>query len=782
MISLKRINKDIQEISKNPIEGIGIIQYENDFMKYIINIKLMNGIYKGFCLQLLLTFTENYPTNPPKILLFPGQNFDHNFHHHVFNDSNGFYKFCFDLLENDFMKTDEEHTGWNPSYTISSLLIQVQNFLCDPDLYTLPSQEEIKNFILEMKNYKREFVDCNGNVIIHTWDSPYPKMFFSEENKIKENENENENKKEINEEELKRIKEEEMKKKEELRLNEIKENLTCFMLKLNYIDDPEILLGYPIVQSKGLGKVFKIELYPIPELLTYDGFMAQIGKKDEKLDFYFDISFKSANNEFYNYWVPIYIDKNHFEKNKETILNSFSIIKFGPIGLKEYDFKVEYIFEVVPIILNKMIIGIFNKKSSLSEAFIKCYFQYILLFKKLTEIYKKEFNEYVNKIIKQIENNYYHIDKRIIPDIGNFLVLLLFSDININKKFWNSLFDEFIIRQMYWIFHGPDNEQNIKNYLIESGIPSQKIQLDLYDIKNIIIDKIINEEREIKNLTPFFNLFNTNQIEQLIDIFKKDEKIISLEKVIDKNNIFSLLEDKTNIIISNNFKTKFNEYLKNCTNDSRNKISKILKENLTYFELNIFIPKETIDLIKSDYDKNKVDEILKQVEIKYHNDLINKFFNCQKGNKLLIISYLARKKIKTKGFLEELERNYGVLLDVSDFIKEIQVNLKEINSYKKLFEFVNCDLIKNLSEFDYIIKTYGISKKKRYIKTYFEPNESKFIKKTNNNDKYSIEIDFEEEDGWKKISKKNNKKFSSNYNNYNNYNKRFNNSGKGGKK
>ena len=738
LISLKRINKDIQEITKNPIEGIGIIQYENDFMKYIINIQLMNGIYKGFCLQLLLTFSETYPTNPPKILLFPGQNFDQNFHHHVFNDFNGFYKFCFDLLENDFMKTDEEHTGWNPSYTMSSLLIQVQNFLCEPDLHTLPSQEKIQNFISNMKNYKREFIDCNGNVIIHTWDSPYPKMFFNEEKKINEKEDvkdldkENNKNKEINEEEQKRIKEEEIKKKEELRLNEIKENLTCFMLKLNYIDDPEILLGYPIVQSKGLGRVFRIELFPIPELLTYDGYMAQIGKKDEKIDFYFDISFKSANNEFYNYWVPIYIDKNHFEKNKQTILNSFSIIKFGAIGLKEYDFKVEHIFEVVPIILNKMIIGIFTKKSSLSEAFIKCYFQYILLFKKLTEIYKKEFNEYVNKIIKQIENNYYHINKNIIPDIGNFLVLLLFSDIPINNKIWNSLFEDFITRQMYWIFHGPDNEQNIKNYLFECIIPS--------DI-NIYIDKIIKEERKIENLEPFLNLCNIYKIEdELINIFKNDKKIISL--ITDKNNIFSLFEDKNNIKISNNFRTKFNEYLKKCTNDSRDEISTILKEKFTYYDLIKILPEQTLDFInfnKSDYEKKNVDKILKLVDIKYQNDLLNKFFDCQKGNKLLIISYLARKKIKTKGFLEELERNYGVLLNVSDFIKEIQINLKEIKSYKKLFEFVNCDLIKKLSEFDFIIKTYDLAKKKGYIKTFFESNKSKFIRNINKDDDDDIE-------------------------------------------
>ena len=181
MIAFKRISKDIQEITKNPVEGIGIIQYENDFLKYIVNIQLMSGIYKGFCLQLLLTFSESYPTKPPKILIFPGQNFDGRYHHHVFSDDNGFYKFCFDLLDNDFMKTDEENTGWNPSYTISSLLIQVQNFLCDPDLHHEVPKYLITQFFESMKNYKKIFKDDEGNDIIHTWDAPYPPMFFKSE-------------------------------------------------------------------------------------------------------------------------------------------------------------------------------------------------------------------------------------------------------------------------------------------------------------------------------------------------------------------------------------------------------------------------------------------------------------------------------------------------------------------------------------------------------------------------------------------------------------------------
>ena len=151
-LALKRINKDIKEIINSPVEGIGIVSLDNDPMKYIVNIQLMTGIYKGYCLQLLLTFSDNYPTKPPKILIYPNQAISGEYHHHIFKDNltdeNGahFKKFCFDLLENDFMSTSVEHSGWNPSYSICSLLLQVQNFLCDPDMPEshLPNEEKIK--------------------------------------------------------------------------------------------------------------------------------------------------------------------------------------------------------------------------------------------------------------------------------------------------------------------------------------------------------------------------------------------------------------------------------------------------------------------------------------------------------------------------------------------------------------------------------------------------------------------------------------------------------------
>ena len=44
-LCIARINKDLKEIDKSPLEGIGIISLDNNPMKYIVNIKIMIGIY-----------------------------------------------------------------------------------------------------------------------------------------------------------------------------------------------------------------------------------------------------------------------------------------------------------------------------------------------------------------------------------------------------------------------------------------------------------------------------------------------------------------------------------------------------------------------------------------------------------------------------------------------------------------------------------------------------------------------------------------------------------------
>ena len=910
LISLKRIEKDISEINKNPIEGIGIIKYEDDFMKYVVNIKLLNGIYEGYCIQLLLTFTEYYPVKPPKILIFPNQEFGGTYHHHIFPDKDGFRKFCFDLLDNDFMNTNEANTGWNPSYTISSLLLQVQNFLSDPDMSHIPSKEQINYLLNSMKSYERTFLDENGNVIIHTWENPYPPMFGYENKKNKVNEisdiniktetkidlneekdknikiddetqqkNENEinnvtekdkngnmmtnffsyigsfipsspftfmSKKEDNksidnneesekeeekledrnsdiditfneninnimtdkneiinieknncidinevrnkleeektlEEERKELEEqkklEEEKKKLELekkleeekkieeekkkRKEEIKQNLSCFLLRVNIIDDKDICLGYPLKQLLALGD--KIECVPIPEILSYEGYLSQIAKDDGKLDDYFNISFKAANNENYNYWLPIYINEEHFKRNKTLILNSFSVLKFGAKGQKEYDFKPEHIFEYLPNLLNKMICGMFNEKSYMSEAYIRCYFQYLLLFRKLIDEFKHDFNKYLNEILDNIKKYKYVINKTIVPDLGNFYMLLFFSGIEIDKKIWNALFEESMIRKMYWTFHHFDNEVKSKSIFDMYGNSEINMKLlDLMKKEKLVYYEYLDEiktdkkyeqdkpecvftiyERDLnkkENAQPLKGLFHECMEK---GIFDKIINIISKEMIKKPKNLKDLFNKEKKYKIDENTRNKVREriidefpsiYKNECSPNAQKKIDKLLISNINLYKYCRHELKENY-LNKNNYFLlNKVDELMKKIDKKFHSEIVNKLYDVAKDN-LLLITTLAQKKMNEKGFLTELEKNYGLYMNIEEFMKEINQKIKEIKCYKDLFDFMQADVIfKVEDEYETIIKSYQKAKEKRYIKTIYtnDNSDSKYELRTAN--------------------------------------------------
>ncbi len=555
---------------------------------------------------------------------------------------------------------------------------------------------------------------------------------------IYDNDNDNNKNKEININ----------KKNDEKRLEKIKQYLTCFTLKLNYIDAPEILLGYPIVRYN-VGRN-KIELYPIPELLSYDAYISQF-EKEQKLENYFDIPFKSANNEFYNAWVPIYINEEHYKKNKSTILNSFSVMKYGPLGIKEYDFKAEQIFEILPIILNKMIIGIFKNENALSEAFIICYFHYILLFKKLVEEFKEEFDNYVKKYLNQIKSNNYDFDKQLIPDIGNFMMLLFFSDLEITEKMWNCLFQELFIRQMYWTFHGNECKYTMKQLifdtldnkelnLLNNNKDSKQKNVDVENVNDKIMNlkdnfhnnkvskqkngEFENVNDKIMNLKDNFQFCdNKGLLDDIIDGLSKDENINKLYNENKKQNNLKISVKtfiKNELELENNFK----EFIDKSSEDLNKKITNlIVKKRGLFFLLgdnnnNKNSNDKPIPYNPKDYDNLKVDNLLSKMRTKNSKDVLKYAFTSQRGNQLLLITFMTKKKMDEKNFIDELKKNYGVFLEVESFIKDMKKKLNEIQSYKSLYEYINCNILNDKSEMEYFIESYKKAKDKSYIKEY----------------------------------------------------------------
>ena len=719
-LAIKRINKDINEIIKNPIEGIGIASIDNDPFKYVVNIRLMTGIYIGYCLQLLLIFSDDYPIKPPKVLVFPNQAINWEYHQRIFRDNskdeNGknYKRFSFPLIDRDFKSTKDGISGWKPNYSISSLLVQLQNFISDPDLpeSELPNKEKIKQLMKSMNYYERSFTIKEKDKeieVIHTWDKPYPKMYFTKNEKraeINEN-NKNNNDNKINE------------KKDQI----IKENLSCFMSKLNYIDDPDTSLGYTIIQKKELGKN-KIELFPIPEMVTYEGSIAKEGEEESTIVYYYHRKLNSENSEYYNYWLPIYINENHYSKNEEQILNSFMSIKYGEKDAEKYDFEPETLFEILPKILNRIIKGMVNDKSNISSAFIKCYYHYVLLFKRLCEEFQEEYIDYLNQKMNLIHKNGYNVAKSIIRDIDDFFILLFFCNKNTHtekmSKIWYSLFEEFLVRQAFWIFEDEKNKRNIIKLMLKSTIKKEK---EYSERKKIIEEKTLEEC--IKDGYIIFK--EGKKVKDFADILEKEEMFKSIASLFYSN--YDIKFGKENVV--KQFRKNFRKLFNKSNVFTRSAVYKRLIEsgklNLYegFFEISNEGKEECSNrLIEKEKElcekliEEKTPEILKKTkgELIDDEDYLNSVFPTQRGNKLLLMAFFAHKKTQEKGFMDKLESNNGIFLDVNNFLEEMNKELSEIKTYSQFYEYLGSEYGKNKTDVDLIKEAYEKAVLKNYIR------------------------------------------------------------------
>jgi hypothetical protein len=188
--------------------------------------------------------------------------------------------------------------------------------------------------------------------------------------------------------------------------------------------------------------------------------------------------------------------------------------------------------------------------------------------------------------------------------------------------------------------------------------------------------------------------------DQVVDIISKDEKYL--------NSLLIRTDNTRDYVVKRmaiNFKSLFNQ----CSDEAKNELKKIIKDNLHFYDYFEY------DIKNELYDNYKVSEIFKNEKISNEDEIIKYAYESQRGNQLLLITFFAQKKIEEKGFLEELEKNYGVYLDVDNFIQEMNKKLDEIKSIKKLFEFIGCDFGKDKTEIELMIEAYDRAKEKGYL-------------------------------------------------------------------
>ena len=650
-VLLKRIQRDYLELKNYPVKGIGIFQLNgNDPYFYIVNLKILTGCYEGLILHLALKIPSRYPIDPPKATIFSGQGFSHNYHHHIYPGYvDGNLNFCIDLLENHFgMNTKAIGTGWTSAYTFKAICLQLQNFLSDPDM-RIPSKESIEELFKINKSYSKMYT-FDKITIFHTYDKPYPEIYGFEEKTDP---------------------------KQVLKL-QTQEKLTCFFTKTNPLIDSNITIGYPIdirLDFKG-----RIEPFPIPEIVSYTGYTAEgiVGKN------ILNLSLKTAYGQKYNFWLPIYVNENHYKISRNILFKSIAILKSKDVNSSEKDFQSGFITEVFPAILCKMIVFLLNGTRHNSISAIEAFCHYILLFQKMIDENKlsDKINKYVESVSKAM---WYDLHKKELPDNGNFIILLFFSKFrNLdNKALIDNFFNEYLARQIYWLFVANDKSA------LESGSETNRTKLMRYFIDDPNVFKKYQHEITKNTKSLRFNLNNLenkllekkNFFNELFYKFKKNEgKKFQFFQFLKQITIVELIfEDQNEQTIFNDTKNLYYSYL-----SLKEQIFRIENYDFnTIVEKNYLYPLKLLMMCTETSKKN----ILRQI-----------FELAKVSNQLLIFIFLTSKTFINQEFLEKLSNNYGVIDtdEAEEFISKVEILKKKIDTYDKMFEHLGLNqMIKN---------------------------------------------------------------------------------------
>ncbi|KAF3905855.1 hypothetical protein AA313_de0207750 [Arthrobotrys entomopaga] len=116
----RRLLADYREIQAAPVStSVTANPLEQDIYQWHGNLQMP----QGFTVHFSMLFPSNYPTNPPSLLLFTRLP-----HENILNAVGGF-KVCLDMLDES---VDVEYKGWSQSYSVRSILMQLEAFLTDP--------------------------------------------------------------------------------------------------------------------------------------------------------------------------------------------------------------------------------------------------------------------------------------------------------------------------------------------------------------------------------------------------------------------------------------------------------------------------------------------------------------------------------------------------------------------------------------------------------------------------------------------------------------------------
>ena len=270
---------------------------------------------------------------------------------------------------------NEKGTGWSPSYTVQTVLVNLVSFLNEMASQSSYYANQMKDNIAVSRSLN--CTDCG-----HTHSKPFP--------------------------ELPKVASES--KKEETSASKVPELLTCYVSKVRFDDNvtnTSPIFGYGIARS---GSSYNPSLTSPCEIMTHEAF-TELSKSGK---------IESVMREELHYWLPLFITPAHGALIKKYF--EASIVKITEA--KSFDPKL--VMQVLPKLLNSTVVTFMNGTTHTSERALHGYFAFHRLFLWAVTEYPA-LSVAIEKKIKDFVASPDARTKKNTPNVGEWLALLLVS-------------------------------------------------------------------------------------------------------------------------------------------------------------------------------------------------------------------------------------------------------------------------------------------------------------------------------------------------------------------
>lgn len=497
MSATTHLFNNFKSLQKEPIVGANAMFHDDDIMKwYCIVVGPEGTPYEGVPIRFVLEFTSDYPNSPPKAF------FDTYFAYYggaQMKDEKGRIGVCLDIFGN-FAQVHTEWknsvgSGWSPSYTVSTILVNVQAMLSDPH-HISSRPEDIERTRQSSLQYICPVTGHNGQDRSQ-W---VPRVFLSQS--------------EVEEYKLQNG----IQNVVQL-YNPLVDEYICYMSKRTKADGAVLGFGIHVENAKN-------GMLSSPcEYLSRESYMGGCRQSTFKKPF--------------EYWLPLLIElrdwptvKNLFLKTVTDIAKELKLT--GSVHLN--------VIKVCSSLMNSLVVEIMNAANNVTanDKFINGYFAIYRLLK----MYSSEHVqcvEYVDSQLRNFTTSVTNRNKSKVPNLGELLIHLTISNCkwtNIGKVF----LEESDARNVFWYAVGNYNNRARYPELFSENEVSGRTQkvFDATETSRKLIMYQVEFSKVAKSLT--LEILDSNQGLAPVDVRNRLKNIYSeISMVSDWNGYFKWL-------------------------------------------------------------------------------------------------------------------------------------------------------------------------------------------------------------------------------------------------